>query len=401
MSDAVTVQATDPDVDALDALCRELAEAADAVGEAARYASGLALGARLPVAALVGRGSRRRRAWRTLLRTLTDPAGLGWAPRGRGVARAGWFAGILARRESLAVTTAVCGLKARIRVAGAGRPDLLADPDCAAVLAAVAEDRQDEAARAFRSILRERGPAEAFTLLAPAFADILAWQALTDENPFNDHAGWQVATGRAETAEPLLGLGAALRAFFSREPRPATRPGPETGSAPRRPGAPDTTGTLAGYVRNTGRPGAGDTLLLQRVALPGGGSRYVVQLADRDLPRARDVARTLRALVPSGSAVVLVGRGAGAVTAMDLAADRDFTAVYAVSHLFAVGAPADARTPADPRTRVHALSPSALAAGRGDGAGAGAAVAGRVTAGLVLPLGEDGRPRTTNSWSHP
>ncbi|MFD9674545.1 hypothetical protein ACFWAO_21980, partial [Streptomyces sp. NPDC059981] len=143
------------------------------------------------------------------------------------------------------------------------------------------------------------------------------------------------------------------------------------------------------------------TLLIQRVALPGGGSRYVVQLADRDLPRARDVSRTLRALVPSGSAVVLVGRGAGAVTAMDLAADRDFTAVYAVSHLFAVGAPADARTPADPRTRVHALSPSALAAGRGDGDGAGAAVAGRVTAGLVLPLGEDGRPRTTNSWSHP
>ncbi|MEU9007833.1 hypothetical protein AB0D15_39630, partial [Streptomyces sp. NPDC048551] len=74
MSDAVTVQATDPDVDALDALCRELAEAADAVGEAARYASGLALGARLPVAALVGRGSTRSGTRPSSARTAPKPS---------------------------------------------------------------------------------------------------------------------------------------------------------------------------------------------------------------------------------------------------------------------------------------------------------------------------------------
>ncbi|MGW7435278.1 hypothetical protein ACWGIF_04360, partial [Streptomyces sp. NPDC054849] len=92
MPDAATSASTAPDVDQLDAPCRALAEAADAVGEAARYASGLALGARLPAAALA-RGGRTRRGWRTLMRTLTDPAGLGWAPRGRGVARAGGRAG--------------------------------------------------------------------------------------------------------------------------------------------------------------------------------------------------------------------------------------------------------------------------------------------------------------------
>ncbi|MGE7390734.1 hypothetical protein ACQKM2_35175 [Streptomyces sp. NPDC004126] len=221
MSDAATALATDPDADTLDALCRDLAEAADAVGEAARYASGLALGPRLTAGALVGRGGSRRRAWRTLLRTLTDPAGLGWAPRGRGLARAGWLAGILGGRESLAVSTAVCGLKGRIRGVTAGRPELLADPDCAALLRAVAEDRQADAARAFRTLLRERGAPRAFALLTPAFADVLAWHALTDENPFNDHAGWQVATGRAVTPEPLLGLGAALRAFCARSPGPA------------------------------------------------------------------------------------------------------------------------------------------------------------------------------------
>ncbi|WP_405977301.1 hypothetical protein [Streptomyces sp. NBC_00158] len=221
MSDAATALATDPDAATLDALCRDLAEAADAVGEAARYASGLALGPRLTAGALAGRGGSRRRAWRTLLRTLTDPAGFGWAPRGRGLARAGWLAGILGGRENLAVSTAVCGLKGRIRAAIAGRPELPADPDCAAVLRAVAEDRQADAARAFRTLLGERGPARAYALLGPVFADVLAWHALTDENPFNDHAGWQVATGRAVTAEPLLGLGAAVRAFCARSPGPA------------------------------------------------------------------------------------------------------------------------------------------------------------------------------------
>ncbi|MFJ8159669.1 hypothetical protein ACIRBY_01935 [Streptomyces sp. NPDC096136] len=254
MSDAVTAPATDPDVDTLDALCRELAEAADAVGEAARYASGLAFGARLPAGALVARSSRRRRAWRTLLRTLTDPAGLGWAPRGRGVARAGWYAGVLAGRESLAVSAAVCGLKARIRVARTGRPELLADPGCAAVLRAVDRGRQADAARAFRTLLRERGAGPAYSLLAPAFADILAWHALTDENPFNDHAGWQVATGRAVPAAPLAGLGAALRAFCARGPGAGGRnEGPRTpGAGPTK--APGATGTRTDRFRTSPAP---------------------------------------------------------------------------------------------------------------------------------------------------
>ncbi|MET9610998.1 hypothetical protein ABZZ17_38935 [Streptomyces sp. NPDC006512] len=349
MSDAVTAPATDPDADALDALCRDLAEAADAVGEAARYASGLALGARLPASALLRPGGRRR-AWRTLLHTLTDPAGLGWAPRGRGVARAGWLAGILARRENLAVSTAVCGLKARIRVAGLDRPELYADPDCAAVLRAVAQDRQAEATRAFRAVVRERGARHAFTALAPSFADILAWHALTDENPFNDHAGWQVATGRAVTARPLLGLGAALRAFFD--------PGRvrEEPPAPGNPDGVDVTGTLAGYVRNTALIGAADVLLVQEVTGSDGLPRHVVHLPDRATVRA--VARAVRGEVPSGAALVLAGRGGGAVTATELARDRDFTAVYAVTHVVAVAMPPGARADAGPRARLLSVPPA-------------------------------------------
>lgn len=231
MPDAATSASTAPDADLLDAPCRALAEAADAVGEAARYASALALGARLPAVALA-RGGRTRLGWRTLLRTLTDPAGLGWAPRGRGVARAGRLAGVLASRESLAISIAVCGLKARIRAVSTGRPELLEDPGAAAVLRAVGAGRQAQAVRLFRAIVREQGAEHAFSLLAPSFADILAWNALTDANPFNDHAGWQVATGRAQTAEPLLGLGAAFRAFFDRGPGLPQRP--PAGRAPAR-----------------------------------------------------------------------------------------------------------------------------------------------------------------------
>ncbi|MFC9814070.1 hypothetical protein ACFVJM_18595 [Streptomyces virginiae] len=237
MSDAATSASTAPDVDQLDAPCRALAEAADAVGEAARYASGLAFGTRLPAAALA-RGGSSRRGWRTLVRTLTDPAGLGWAARGRGAARAGRLAGVLAGRESLAISIAVCGLRARIRAASADRPELLEDAGTAAVLRAVEAGHQAEAVRLFRGIMRERGAEHAFSLLAPSFADILAWHALTDANPFNDHAGWQVATGRAETARPLLGLGAALWAFCDRGSglpvRPPTGPAPERGPVRRR-----------------------------------------------------------------------------------------------------------------------------------------------------------------------
>lgn len=384
MSDAATSatsESADPDADRLGALCLELAEAADAVGEAARYASRLALSSRMPVTALVF-GSRRRAAWRTLLRALADPAGLGWAPRGRGVARAGWLAGVLTGRESLAVSLAVCGLKGRIRVASARDPGLLQDPAAAAVFLAVEEDRQVDAARAFRDIMHRQGAGPAFALLNPSFADILAWKALTDDNPFNDHAAWQVATGRAVTAEPLLGLGAACWAFFDRGPDCEE---PEIGLLAEL----DTTGTPAGYVRNAARiarggvdggTGADGAVLLQQVVGPDGRERCVVQLGGPPVEfggpggsvgpvspgcpggrasayeaQARVVAAAVRRLVPSGFELALVGHGPGGLLALHLAASREFTTVHPVTRVVAVDSPSPGEPlrPADPRiTRV-------------------------------------------------
>ncbi len=354
-----------PDVASLHQLCRDLAEAADAVREASRHATGLALAVRVPPAAR-----------RTLLRTLTDPAGFGWAPQGRGpLARAARIAGVLTSRESLPVSLAVTGLKARIRAAAVEHPELLADPDTARVIKAIEEDRQREAVRIFKSIVGNQGAERAFALLAPSFADIVAWNALTDENPFNDEAGWEIATGRTLTvAEPFLGIGSRLWAYADRGPGRAQAMSCDGDLLQRL----DVSGTIAGYIRNIGTIGTGGTLLVQKVTGPDGMTRYVVQLAGmapgglrhespQDLvgalnavnrpatPYSRAVTKALRSLIPSGTDVALVGHSLGGITAMNLAGDRDFCALYRVTHVVAIGSPIDGKRPADPRTRVCSL----------------------------------------------
>ncbi|MFD8980928.1 alpha/beta fold hydrolase [Streptomyces sp. NPDC059564] len=365
MSPAVP-SVTEPDVASLHEVCRELAEAADAVREAARYASRVALDPRPPSA---GGGARR-----ALLAALTDPRGFGWAPLGRHpLAGALWLAGVLTSRESLAVTLAVEGLKARIRAASVRHPELLENPTTSRVLRAIDEDRQAEAVRVFKGLLTEKGAEYALALLAPSFADIMAWNALTDENPFNDEAGWQIATGRPLTSDYFLGVGARVWSLLDRG---AGRAEPHTPSAELLEGL-DTSGTIVGYVRNIGRLGTGGLLLAQQVTGPDGVGRYVIQLAGmgrgfnadgpQDLvgaidavaaaetPYTRAVVKAMRRLVPSGTEVALVGHSLGGLTAMNLASSRDFNALYTVTHVIAVGSPVDRKQAADPRTRVVSL----------------------------------------------
>ncbi|MFE3763066.1 hypothetical protein ACFXPI_15025 [Streptomyces sp. NPDC059104] len=363
---------TEPDVASLHAVCAELAEAADAVREAARYASRVALAPR-PAPATAG-PRRRRGNRRELVSALTDPRGFGWAPHGRHpLAGALWLAGVLTSRESLAVSLAVEGLKARIRAASVRHPELLENPTTSRVLRAIDEDRQAEAVRVFKTLLTEKGAEYALALLAPSFADIMAWNALTDENPFNDNAGWQIATGRPLTSDYFLGISAALWSVLDRG---AGRAEPHTASAELLADL-DTSGTIVGYVRNIGRIGTGGLLLVQQVAGPDGVGRHVVQLAGmgkafnaespqdlvgaidavggRETPYTRAVVKALRRLVPSGTEVALVGHSQGGITAMNLASSRDFNALYTVTHVIAIGSPVDHKRAADPRTRVVSL----------------------------------------------
>ncbi|MCX5193036.1 hypothetical protein OOK31_03865 [Streptomyces sp. NBC_00249] len=363
---------SEPDVTSLHHLCRELAEAADAVREASRYASGIALGPGLPLAVAGPRASRLAR--RTLLRTLMDARGFGWAPHGPSpLAGAVWLAGVLTSRESLAVSLAVLGLKARIRAASVRHPELLANPTTSRVLAALDEDRQAEAARVFKGLLTEKGAEYALALLAPCFADIMAWNALTDENPFNDNAGWQISSGRELTSEYFLGISGAVWSFLDRG---RGRAEPHTPSPELLQGL-DGSGSIVGYVRNIGRIGTRGLLLVQRVAGPDGAHRFVVQLAGMargfneespqdlvgalnavggtDTAYTRAVSGALRQLVPSGAELALVGHSQGGITAMNLAASRDFNALYRVTHVVAIGSPIDTKRAADPRTKVLSL----------------------------------------------
>ncbi|MBW5484505.1 hypothetical protein [Streptomyces bambusae] len=362
---STVTSADEPDVASLHHLCRELAEAADAVADAAAHAGALGLGSRLP-------GPARR----TLRRALTDPAGFGWGWRGGGpLTRAAWLAGVLTSRESLAVSLAVTGLKARIRAAAVAHPELLGDPDTARVLDLIEADRQAEAVRAFRSVIGGQGSERAFALLAPAFADILAWNALTDENPLNDAAGWEIATGRTlTTAEPLMGVSGAVWAFLDRGPGRAVPAAPDPELLARL----DDSGTITGYVRNIDAIGTGGTLLVQRVTGPDDVARYVVQLAGMaagklrhdtpqdvlgaihavarpSTPYSRAVTKAVRTAVPSGAEIALIGHSLGGITAMNLAADPDFCALYRVLRVVAVGSPVDGKRPADPATRVCSL----------------------------------------------
>lgn len=371
MSEAVRSD-TEPDVAALHHICRELAEAADAVREASRYASRIALGPRLPLAAA---GSRHaRNAQRTLLRTLMDPKGLGWSPNGRtALAGAIWLAGVVTSRESLAVSLAVAGLKARIRAASVRHPELLENPTTSKVLRAIEEDHQAEAVRVFKGLLTDKGAEYALALLAPSFTDIMAWNALTDENPFNDNAGWQIATGRAPTSDYLLGI---TNKFWPLLDRGAGRAEPHTPSAELSRGI-DTSGTIVGYIRNIGLIGTRGLLLVQQVVGPDGARRCIVQLAGMargfkeespqdlvgsfnavgsiDTVYTRAVCRALRRIIPSGTELALVGHSQGGITAMNLAASRDFNALYTITHVVAIGSPIDHKRPADSRTKVVSL----------------------------------------------
>ncbi len=121
------------------------------------------------------------------------------------------------------------------------------------------------------------------------FADILAWNALTDENPLNDGAGWQIATGTTLTgAEPLLGIGARVWALLDGGPGRAEPAPPDPGLLARL----DDSGTITGCLHNIHALGTGGALLVQQVRGPDGADRHVVHLAGMGAASATRAPRT-------------------------------------------------------------------------------------------------------------
>ncbi|GLZ79882.1 hypothetical protein Afil01_46890 [Actinorhabdospora filicis] len=266
-------------------------------------------------------------------------------------------------RESLPALVAASALKTRVRALTKLHPELREDADLAALIAAIEGDRQVEAVRRFRRLMKERGTQQALGAIAPVFIELSGLIALLDENPFNDAVGWNFAVGKPPTGEPLLGVSMTWVSAFEKGEGSAIPVGlpPEVSL--------DDTGTIAGHMRNIGVLRPYGYMLLQRVRAGDGAERWLLVLpgmtsdtvssdSTQDLVGAirntqlteSTYTRALRttfaaAGVPDGAEIALIGHSQGGVVAMNIVSDAELVERYRFTHLVAVGSPVDYKKP--------------------------------------------------------
>ena len=331
-------------------------------------------------------------AQRSLVRALTDPSGLGFAPAGGRLGTPAAKLGEMMGKESLAVLVLVTSLRLRIAGLTLAHPELTRDPLLRRLIEAVGSDRDIETVRAVRALFGRRGAAKALSDIAPMFAEITSMKALLDENPLNDAAAWAIATGKAQPgADPVTGLPNSVVAMLDTgegAARPIELPLSEAAEI-------RTEGSLVAFLQNIRVIGATGRMLIQSVYGPDGETRYVVQAPGMRAGRPRtdspqDLVGAFRSTllddspytgaimravehfgVPEGAEIALIGHSAGGAAVMNVAQNAEFCRRYTVTHLVAVGSPIDFKAPADPGTWVasitnqHDLVPSL------DGQGAG------------------------------
>ncbi|GAA3311468.1 hypothetical protein [Nonomuraea dietziae] len=135
---------------------------------------------------------------------------------------------------------------------------------------AAAADRDLEAVRALRALLKDRGAVRALSQLAPVFGEVLALRALLDENPLNDDAAWLIATGKGfANADPITGMSNRAVAVLDKGEGAARRVRVE-GSLGRE-------GSLLAFLGNIAELGTTGRVLIQSVEGPDGVVRHVVQ----------------------------------------------------------------------------------------------------------------------------
>ncbi|WP_433236663.1 hypothetical protein ACQPYK_27465 [Streptosporangium sp. CA-135522] len=184
----------------------------------------------------------------SLLRALTNRAGLGYAFEGGRFGGSAARLGALAGRSSLA--TLVAGTSVRLRIAAVlhQHPELAADPVIRRLLDAVGADRDVEAIRAVRALFREKGATRAIGAIAPLLGEVLAMRALLGENSFGDRTTRPAATGLASRAGSPSGvLGRAARRRYGGGDGGAAAPA-EQGPGTAAWGRPLPGAVLAGLV---------------------------------------------------------------------------------------------------------------------------------------------------------
>ncbi|MEU1386656.1 MULTISPECIES: hypothetical protein [unclassified Nonomuraea] len=366
----------DPAAGPLRALARELVDIAVSIHGAASHATA-ALTDDALLRAVPRAPSAARPAYRALLRATTNGRGLGYSFTGGRLATAAAKAGAMLGAESLAVRVLATSLRLRVAAVAVAHPELTEDPMLARLIEAAAADRDVEAVRALRALLKDRGAVRALSQLAPVFGEVLALRALLDENPLNDAAAWLIATGRGfATADPLFGVSNRAIAALDVGEGAARRVELTAAESARL----CARGSLLGFLANISTIGTTGRALLQSVEGPDGVLRHVLHAPgmrvgrpDGESPQdllgafssavlaASPYSRALAQAVadygpPQGAELALVGHSAGGAAIMNLAQDPAFCARHTVTHAVAVGSPVDFKRPADPRTWVASVT---------------------------------------------
>ncbi|MYW64270.1 hypothetical protein GTY65_09315 [Streptomyces sp. SID8379] len=328
----------------------------------------------------VGLQAVRRPGWAlgttlAAARALSNPAGLGIAVNGGLVGETVRSVGAMARRRPAAVAMAVDAFALRIEAAAREHPNL-AGPLAKRLTDAIVAGRRIEAVRAARELTDLLGVTRTLTTISPVIMELLALNGLLDENPTNDRFSWVTLAGGIPTTDPILGLPAGLIRHLNPGPGRAERaePDPLLERVLARSG-----NDIVSYIDDISALGNHGLALLRRIACEDGTERHVVLLpgtsfgrlsnsTPQDLVGAFDgVLRTdttytrsvkqmlLRAGVPEGAELMIVGHSLGGITAINLACDLDFVSTYRLTHVVTVGSPIDNKRPADPTTRVVSL----------------------------------------------
>ncbi|MCM1966608.1 hypothetical protein [Streptomyces sp. G1] len=351
-----------------------LADAALTAKQAGAELSGALSSRRLALEAL------RRPGWAlgtavSCARALAGPSGLGFGAHGGLVGELARYAGIVTYRRPAAVALAVDAFALRIGAIASDHPNL-DSPLARRLTDAVVAGNRLEALRAMYALVELLGLTRALTTVSPVIMELLALLSLLDENPVNDGFSWVTLAGGVPTTDPLFGLPSTLLKYLNPGPGRAERA--EADSILTK-----VLGTSANdivsYVTDIGALGNHGLVLLRRVECTDGAVRYVLLLpgtsfallsnsTPQDLVGAFDgLLRTdttytraarkllLRAGVPAGSEIMLVGHSLGGLTAMNLAADAEVSSRYQVTHVITLGSPIDGKRPADHTTRVISL----------------------------------------------
>ncbi|WP_327266048.1 hypothetical protein OG444_35930 [Streptomyces sp. NBC_01232] len=311
----------------------------------------------------------------TCARALTSPSGLGFGANGGLIGELARTAGSMTHRRPAKVAMAVDAFALRIEAAAVEHPNLDSPPARRVTDAMVAGNRL-EALRAMHALTELLGVTRALTTISPVIMELLALLGLLDENPVNDEFSWVTLAGGVPTTDPFFGLPSSVLKFLNPGPGRAERTEPDAILAKV---LATSRNDIVSYVGDIGALGNHGLVLLRRVACADGAVRHVLLLpgtsfgllsnsTPQDLVGAFDgLLRTdttytraarkllLRAGVPAGSELMIVGHSLGGLTAMNLAADVEVSSTYRVTHVITVGSPIDGKRPADHTTRVISL----------------------------------------------